>query len=207
MLALALLAGGCGGSSDEGSSSSSDDDRAGYRRPGSDLDLSQFDKPCPLLLPDPVVEFLDSDVYVEHMGPDLCRLYDSDNEDYVSVWLGFLVGDEGTPAQAFTEMQARVAKPEDLEGIGDAAIYVPYDFGEGDGGPFAAALVGEVIVKIKTSKGTRDSPEAKAMLIEEPEARGESGTDLGLLGSPMVSGRTPPKDRANTNCQICTYST
>lgn len=179
VLALALLAGGCGSSSNGGSSSSSDDDRAGYRRPGSDLDLSQFDKPCPLLLPDPVVEFLDSDVYVEHMGPDLCRLYDSDNEDYVSVWLGFLVGDEGTPAQAFTEMRGRVANPEDLEGIGEAGIYVPYDFGEGDGGPFAAALVGEVIVKIKTSKGTPDSPQAKAMLIEELKHAVEVAPTLG----------------------------
>lgn len=178
VVVFALLAGGCG-SSGGGSSSSSDDDRAGYRRPGSDLDLSQFDKPCPLLLPDPVVAFLDSDVYVEHMGPDLCRLYDSDNEDYVSVWLGFLVGDEGTPAQAFTEMRGRVTDPEDLTGIGEAAIYVPYDFGEGDGGPFAAALVGEVIVKIKTSKGTPNSPEAMTMLIQELKHAVEVAPTLG----------------------------
>lgn len=179
VLVLALLTGGCGSGSNDGSSTSSDDDRAGYRQPGSTLDLSQFDKPCPLLLPDPVVAFLDSDVYVEHIGPDLCRLYDSDNEDYVSVWLGFLVGDQGTPEQAFTEMRGRVTSPEDLEGIGEAAIYVPYDFGEGDGGPFAAALVGEVIVKIKTSKGTTDSPEARAMLIEELKHAVEVAPTLG----------------------------
>lgn len=179
VLALALLTGGCGDSSNDGSSTSSDDDRAGYRQPGSTLDLSQYDKPCPLLDPDPVVEFLGSDAYVEHMGPNLCRIYDSDYEAYVSVWLGFLVGGEGTPAQAFDEMRGRVTDPEELTGVGEAAIYVPYDFGEGDGGPFAAALVGEVIVKIKTSKDTPDSPEAKAMLIEELKHAVEVAPTLG----------------------------